>query len=72
MMYARFCVGERCASSITGTSVRPSLRAAASRPWPAMMPFAPSTRTGEVQPYSTMLAAIFATCSSLWVRGFRT
>jgi len=35
------------------------------------MPFTPSTRTGEVQPYSTMLAAIFATCSSLWVRGLQ-
>ena len=33
----------------------PSLRAASTRPWPAMMPFAPSTSTGLVQPNSRML-----------------
>ena len=31
-------LGDRCASSMTGTSASPNLRAAARRPWPAMMP----------------------------------
>lgn len=34
----------------------------------AMIPFAPSTRTGLVQPNSVRLAARAATCSGLWVR----
>lgn len=69
--YARRCVGVRCANSMQGTSFIPSFRAASTRPCPAMMPFSPSTSTGFVQPNSRMLAAIWATCSSLWVRAFR-
>jgi hypothetical protein len=46
------------------------LRAASSRPCPAMMPFSPSTRTGFVQPNSRIDAAICATCASEWVRAF--
>ena len=60
-----------CASSITGTCSSPSLRAASTRPCPAMMPLAPSTSTGFVQPNSRMLAAICATWASEWVRGLR-
>jgi hypothetical protein len=36
-----------------------------------MMPFAPSTSTGLVKPYSRIEPAISATCASLWVRAFR-
>ena len=60
-----------CASSITGTRSSPSFLAASTRPCPAMMPFAPSTSTGFVQPNSRMLAAICATWASEWVRGLR-
>ena len=58
-------VGDRC----RGPS---SVRAAAppGRPWPAMMPSAPSSRIGFVNPNSLMLAAICAICSSECVRGF--
>ena len=56
---------------MVGTSVRPSLRAARSLPWPAMTPRSPSTRMGLVKPNSRMLAAICATCASEWVRAFR-
>jgi hypothetical protein len=69
--YARFCVSLRCASSITGTEVRPSLRAAMMRPWPAMMPLVPSTSTGLVKPNSRIEPAISATCPSLWLRALR-
>ena len=47
------------------------LLAARRRAWPAMMVPSPSTRIGEVQPNSTMLAATCATCSSECVREFR-
>jgi hypothetical protein len=70
MISARFCASLRPESSITGTSCMPSFRAASSRPWPAMMPFLPSTRIGLVQPNSRMEAAISATCRSEWVRAF--
>ena len=43
---------------MTGTVASPSFLAASSRPWPAMMPFSPSTRIGLVQPNARMEAAI--------------
>jgi hypothetical protein len=43
---------------VTGTSSRPSFRAASSRPWPARMPAFSSIRIGLVQPNSTIDAAI--------------
>jgi len=52
-----------------GTFPSPSSFAAASRPWPAITPFAPSRRIGFVNPNSLMLAAIWAICSSECVRG---
>jgi hypothetical protein len=36
MMYARRCASVRYEASMHGTSVMPSLRAASTRPWPAM------------------------------------
>jgi len=62
----------RCSKRITGTSARLSLRAARSRPWPARMPPCSSTRTGLVQPNSTIDAAIWSTCTSECVRGLRS
>src|SRR3977135_71816 len=47
----------------------PSLRAASTRPWPAMMPFLPSTNTGLVQPNSLRLAQITLIGASLCDRG---
>jgi hypothetical protein len=58
MMYARRCLGVRCASSMHGTSTMPSLRATNTQLCPAMIPFSPSTRTGLVNPNSRMLPAI--------------
>jgi hypothetical protein len=55
---------------MVGTSTRPSWRAAITRPWPAMMPRSPSTRTGLVKPNSRMDAAICATWAGEWVRAF--
>ena len=40
------------------------IRAASNLPWPAITLFCPSTRIGEPQPNSAMLAAICATCAS--------
>ena len=54
-----------------GTFSSPSSFAASNRPWPAMRPFLPSSRIGLVNPNSWMLAAVWATCSSEWVREFR-
>jgi DNA polymerase III epsilon subunit-like protein len=48
------------------------LRAASNRPWPARMPAFSSIRIGFVQPNSTIEAAIWSTCASLCVRGFRS
>jgi hypothetical protein len=56
---------------MVGTLARPSLRAASSRPWPAITPRSPSTRIGLVKPNSRIEAAICATCASEWVRAFR-
>jgi len=70
MMYARRWVSERWSSTTTGHSPRPSLRAARSRPWPAMVPGLVSTRVGLTNPNSTMDAAICATCSGECVRAF--
>src|SRR3981189_2628805 len=56
---------------MTGTSASPSFLAPSTRPWPAMMlPFS-VTRIGLVQPHSRIDAAIWLTCSSLWVRALR-
>src|SRR3981081_299497 len=56
---------------MTGTSASPSFLAPSTRPWPAMMlPFS-VTRIGLVQPHSRIEAAIWLTCSSLWVRALR-
>src|SRR3712207_6265248 len=49
----------------------PSLRAAMTRPWPAISPPSSSTSTGTVQPHSRMEAAICATCASECVRALR-
>ena len=59
------------AATITGISASPSLWAASTRPWPAMIVPASSTSTGIVHPHSRIEAAIWATCSSEWVRAFR-
>jgi hypothetical protein len=70
MISARLSRSERCESSITGTIARPSLRAAASLPCPAMMPFLPSTRIGFVKPKLRIEPGMRATCSSEWVLAF--
>src|SRR5579885_759773 len=68
---ARRWVSVRWSRTMTGTSVIFNLRAAARRAWPAMIiPSAP-TRIGLVQPNSAMLAATWATCSSVCVRALR-
>jgi hypothetical protein len=66
---ARRCDSDRCRSTMTGISSIPSLRAARTLACPARMPSSPSTKTGFVQPNSLIEAAIWATCSRLWVRG---
>src|SRR4051794_26234504 len=48
-----------------------SLRAANTRPWPAIIVPSSPTSTGLVQPHSRMEAAIWLTCVSLCVRAFR-
>src|SRR3984893_13474684 len=48
----------------------PSCRAASILAWPAISPPSSPTSAGVVQPHSLMLAAIAATCASVWVRAF--
>lgn len=49
-------------------SVGPIADLGLTRPCPAMMPFAPSIRTGLINPYSRIDPAIRATCAALCVR----
>jgi len=48
-------------NTMTGTSVRPSWRAAASRPWPAMTSPSVPIKMGLENPNARMLPAISAT-----------
>jgi hypothetical protein len=56
---------------MTGTSVRPSWRAAASRPCPATMSPSSPIRSGLEKPNALMLPAISATWVALCVRALR-
>ena len=66
----RFCASVQPAATITGISAMPSCRAASILAWPAISPPSSPTSAGLVQPHSLMLAAIAATCASVWVRAF--
>jgi hypothetical protein len=48
----------------------PSSSRSSTRAWPAISPPSSPTSAGLVQPHSLMLAAIAATCASVWVRAF--
>lgn len=56
---------------MTGTSIKASLRAASSLPWPAIVTESLPARVGFTNPNSLINAAIWATCSSEWVRALR-
>ena len=55
----------------TGTVHNSSLRAAASRPWPAMTSPPSPTRIGFEKPNARILPAVSAICAALWVRALR-
>jgi len=58
-------------AKVTGTVSRAKRLAAARRALPAITTRSPSTRTGLVNPNSSIDAAICPTCSGEWVRALR-
>jgi hypothetical protein len=67
----RRCNSDRFARTTTGISIRPSCRAAARRPCPAITSPCAPTRIGFENPNARMLPAISATWEGLWVRALR-
>jgi hypothetical protein len=63
--------GVRWSTRTVGTSLMPMSFAASTLPCPAIIPSAPSMRTGLINPNSLMLTAICLICLAVCVRGFR-